>query len=110
MSVKAVNEYYKQISDQYFEMVQDIKDFEKEAEQGLIEPERVERLKEQIEPIKNNYERWCYMMYLLHQPQRKEKHKGYARRNKKLLEHLNKNNSLDGVLNENKEALKHIGE
>ena len=107
MSVKAVNDYYKQISDQYFEMVQDIKDFEKEAEEGLIEPERVERLKEQIEPIKNNYERWCYMMYLLHQPQRKSKQKKYQQM---LLASLDDKNSLDGVLAENKEALKHIGE
>lgn len=110
MSVKAVKKYYDQICDQYFEMVQDIRDFEEEAEKGLIEPERVERLREQIEPIKNNYERWAYMMFLLNQPQRKSKQKKYEQQNRKLLNSLDKNNSLSAVLKENDESRKHIGE
>ena len=110
MSVKAVRDYYNQICDQYFEMVQDIRDFEQEAAKGLIEPERVERLKAQIEPIKNNYERWAYMMFLLNQPQRKAKQKRYQEQNKKLLEKLDKSNSLEAVLAENEEARKHIGD
>lgn len=110
MSVKAVNNYYKQICDQYFEMLQDIKDLEKEAAEGLIEPERVDRLKEQVEPIKNNYERLSYIMFLLHQPERKSKHKKYQEQNKKLLNSLDKKNSLESVIEENNEALKHIGE
>lgn len=110
MSVKAVRDYYNQICDQYFEMVQDIRDFEQEAAKGLIEPERVERLKAQIEPIKNNYERWAYMMFLLNQPQKKSKQKKYEQQNKKLLNSLNKNNSLEAVLIENEDAIKHIGD
>lgn len=110
MSVKAVKEYYDKICDQYFEMVQDIRDFEQEAAQGLIEPERVDRLKAQIEPIKNNYERWAYMMFLLNQPERKEKHKKYEQQNRRLLASLNKENSLEAVVAENNEARKHIGE
>ena len=57
MSVKAVKRYYDQICDQYKEMLENIKDLEKEAAEGLVEPERIERLKEQIAPIKQNYER-----------------------------------------------------
>jgi hypothetical protein len=109
MSVKAVNKYYNQICDQYQEMLENIKDLEKEAYEGLVEPERVERLKEQVAPIKQNYERWAYMMYLLHQPNRKEKQAGFAKRNKKLLASLSKSNSVDSVIAENTEALKHIG-
>lgn len=110
MSVKAVRDYYNQICDQYMEMLQDIKDFEKEAELGLIEPDRVERLKEQILPIKQNYERWSYMMFLLNQPQRKSKHKRYEKHNQKLLSSLNSSNSLEAVLQENRETRMHIGE
>lgn len=110
MSVKHVNEYYKQICNQYKEMIGDIKDLEKEAEQGLIEPERVDRLKEQVAPIKLNYERWAYMMFLLHQPNRKEKIKRYQKQNAKLLKNLSKDNSIDAVVTENAEAMKHIGE
>ena len=110
MSIKAVNKYYKQICEQYKEMIQDIKDLEQEAAQGIIEPERVERLKDQVAPIKQNYERWTYMMFLLHQPNRKEKHPRYAKQNQKLLKSLNQSNSLEAVLAENEEALKHVGE
>ena len=110
MSLKHVNEYYKQICDQYREMIEDIKDVEREAEKGFVEPERVERLKTQVAPIKQNYERWTYMMFLLHQPNRKEKIKKYKRQNEKLLKSLDKSNSLDAVVEENIEARKHIGE
>jgi hypothetical protein len=110
MSVKEVKRYYSQICDQYQEMINDIKDLEKEAEQGLIEPERIERLKEQIAPIKQNYERWSYMMFLLNEPKRKSKKANYIRRSKKLIENLDPENSLESVLAENEEARTHIGE
>lgn len=110
MSVKHVEQYYNEICAQYQEMLQDIKDFEAEAEKGLIEPERIERLKEQIAPVKNNYERWCYMMFLLHQPARKSKVPKYKRGQKKFLQALSSENSLESVLEENKEAMRHIGE
>lgn len=110
MSMKHIERYYKQICEQYQEMINDIKDVEKEAEQGLVEPELIDRLKEQVAPIKHNYERWSYMMFLLHQPNRKEKIKKYQRQNAKLLNSLSKENSLEAVIEENNEARKHIGE
>ena len=110
MSLKDVKNYYNQICDQYNEMISDIKELEQEAEQGIVEPERVDRLKEQVAPIKQNYERWAYMMFLLNQPARKEKVKRYQKQNAKLLAQLSKQNSLDAVIEENKEALKHVGE
>lgn len=108
MSVKAVEAYYSKLSEQYSEMLQDLMDMEKELEDGIIEPERIDRIKDQIAPIKQNYERWSYMMFLLHQPNKKSKHKAYQQRNKKLLSTLDKNNSLDSVLEENKQAIKGI--
>lgn len=110
MAVKHVEEYYKQICDQYKEMIQDIKDLEKEAEEGLVEPERIDRLNEQVAPIKQNYERWSYMLFLLHQPARKSKEVIYKRQKKKFLENLDVSNSLEAVIEENNEALKHVGE
>ena len=110
MSVKAVRKYYDQICDQYHEMLQNIHDLEVEAAQGMIEPERIERLKDQVAPIKQNYERWAYMMFLLNQPERKAKQPRYKDQNRRLLNSLDKKNSLDAVLEENNEALKHVGE
>lgn len=110
MSIKHVNKYYKQICEQYQEMLDNIKDLEDESLKGLIEPERIERLKDSIAPIKLNYERWSYMMFLLHQPNRKEKIVKYKKQNKSLLAKLDKSNSLEEVYKENQEAMKHIGE
>lgn len=110
MSVKHINKYYSQICDQYAEMVQDIQDLEKEAAEGLIEPERIDRLKDQIAPIKQNYERWAYMMFLLRQPNRKDKIKKYEQQNKKLLNTLSQSNSIPAIIAENQTALNHIGE
>ena len=110
MSIKHVEEYYNQICRQYQEMLDDIKDLEKECTEGIVEPERIDRLKEQIAPIKNNYERWSYMMFLLHQPNRKSKVKRYQKQNEKLLKSLSKANSLDSILEENAHARKTIGE
>lgn len=110
MSVKAVEKYYKQICDQYNEMIENIHDLEDECSKGLVEPERVERLKEQVSPIKQNYERWTYMMYLLHEPQRKSKHMKYKKQCKNKLACLSVENCLEAVIEENYEAIKHVGE
>ncbi len=110
MAVKHVKEYYNQICEQYSEMLENIRDLEKEAIEGIVEPERIERLKSQVQPIKQNYERWSYMMFLLNKPARKKKHEEYKRRNQKLLSSLSLSNSPQAVFDENKEALQHIGE
>lgn len=109
MAKKHVDEYYNKITSQYHEMLQDIEDFEKECAQGLVEPERIERLKEQIAPIKQNWERWTFMMFLLNQPARKEKVARYKKQNKKLISKLEKKNTVNAVIHENEEAIRMIG-
>ena len=109
MSVKDVKRYYDQISEQYLEMLQDIRDLEQEAAENIIEPERIERLKDQIAPIKQNYERWSYMMFLLNRPSRKEKHRRYEQQNKRFLKTLNSQNSIDATIEENNIAKRGIG-
>ena len=82
MSVKALEREYQQVVDLYKEMVNDLKDIEKEVAEGLVDPDFLDKLKAQIEPIKTNYEWWSWVMYTLHQPERKEKHFKYAQMNK----------------------------
>lgn len=108
MSVKAVRNYYDQICEQYSEMLENLRDLEAEMSTGLVEPERITRLEEQIKPLKDNYERWSYMMFLLNQPERKSKHKDYERRNKKLLKSLDESNSLKSVVQENQKIIDNI--
>lgn len=110
MSKKAVEKYYKQICNQYVEMLQDIRDLEQEVAKGIVPPEFIDRLEEQIAPLKQNYERWAYMMFLLNQPQRKSKHPAYKERNKKFLNSLDTSNSIEATIAENESTLKHIGE
>ena len=110
MSVKALEAEYQKVSDQYKEMLTDIKDIEKDASEGLCDPELVERLKDQIKPIKQNFEWWSYVMYVLHQPERKEKHFKYKQSNKKLLKSLAETNSSEARLVAGREALNGLKE
>lgn len=108
MSVKDVKIYYDQITAQYKEMVQDLTDLAQEAQEGLVEPERVDRLQQIVAPLKENYERWSYMMFLLHQPTRKEKKKKFEQQNKKLLRSLSAENSIRAVIEENNITLQEL--
>jgi Mg2+ and Co2+ transporter CorA len=105
MSKKAVEKYYNEITDQYHEMIENLKDLEEEVKNELVEPERVENLKSMIAPLKDNWERWTYMMFLLNEPQRKSKKAKYRNSNKKKLQNLNPNNSIEATLKENSEVL-----
>lgn len=108
MAIKHIKEYYRQICNQYMQMLAEIKDFEEEAKQGLMEPERLDAIKEDIRPMKDNYERWSYMMYLLNQPARKEKQKKFERQNKTLLKNIENKNKINSVIDENNAVIDKI--
>ena len=108
MSVKALEAEYKKVCDQYFEMKNDIKDIEKEVAEGIVDPEFIDRLKEQIKPIKQNYEWWTWVMYILHQPQRKQKIEKYKKMNNKRMSSVQAENSCQARLNEGQEALNNL--
>ena len=105
MSVKALENHYTQVVEQYHEMVENLKDIEKEFSEGLVPPEFVDNLKKQIEPIKNNYEQWSYIMFLLHEPQRKAKKEKYRKMIDAKIKQLNKKNSPEARLEAGKDAL-----
>lgn len=105
MSVKDVKKYYEAVSSQYLEMVNDIKDFEEAVTKEIIEPERLEQIKQNIEPIKVNYQRLSYIMFLLNLPTKKSKKKKYERQNQKLLKMIGKENMQEAVVEENRETL-----
>lgn len=105
MSHRDVIEYYKQIQNDYIEMREELKDLEKECMEGLVSPEQVDQMKSTIEPLKTNYERISYIIYLMNKPVRKNKAEGYKKRNQKLLKSLNPSNSIENSLKENKEVL-----
>lgn len=105
MSVKHVKEYYNEVCQQRHELLNELKDFEKEAQEGIIEPERFEQIKQNIQPLINNYQTISWIMFLLNKPNKKQKHKRYEQQNKKLLNSLDKTFSKEGIINTNQEVL-----
>ena len=108
MSVKHVKKYYDEICEQYKEMLENIKDAEQDAMNDMVDMDYVENLKKVIQPIKDNYERWSYLMFLLNQPERKEKITAYKRRMEKFLNGLPKDKSVEATIEENNSALKNV--
>lgn len=104
MSRKDVQDYYNQLYSDYVEMIQTLKDMESECNNGLVSPDRVEQLKKMLEPIKINYQRISYIMYLLDKPNKKEKKRWYEKQNSK--RGFVTDSTLDGIRQENKLALK----
>jgi len=110
MSVKHVKEYYKQVCDQYQEMLENIQDCEKDLENQLVSPEYIDNLRQQIEPVKNNYMTMSWIMHLLNQPNRKSKVRPYQERMKKVTDKIDKQFKPDKLLEENQmliNSLKH---
>ena len=108
MAVRHIKDYFEEVAQQYHDMLEEIRDFEKEAEQGLIEPERLDTIKESIQPLMNNYQMLSYIMVLLNKPNRKRKEKDYERRNKKLLSTIKMENTKQGVIQQNKDVLDNL--
>ena len=110
MSVKSLENHYNQVVAQYTEMLNDLKDMEKELAEGLVDPDFINNLKANIAPIKQNYEWWSYVMFLLHEPQRKAKKEKFRKMIQKKIEKLDPAESPKAVLDVNKgnlEVLKH---
>lgn len=96
MAKRHLIEYFDKVAKQYSEMLDELKDFENECNNGLIEPEKFEQFKEILQPLKNNYMMWSYAIYLLNLPNREKKVKIVKRRGKNL---------QDNTLKENKEVI-----
>lgn len=108
MALKHIMEYYNQVCDDYREAIDTIKDFEKEVQQGIVEPERIDLLKQNLQPLLTNYEQISYIIFLLNKPAKKEKEKKYLNQNKKVLSKIKKENTSESLLLENKEVIKRL--
>ena len=106
MSKKHFNEYFEQTFQQYKEMYDTIKEFEQEVDKGLSEPEKLDQLKQMCEPLKNNYLRLSYVMFLLNQPNRDSKAEKYKNQNKK--QYGKFKHQVDEMNKENIETLKNL--
>ena len=108
MSVKHVREYFEQVASQYKEMIDDLREAEKDLENNIVEPEYIEQIKKNVQPVKDNYMTLSWIMYLLNQPERKQKQRGYEQRNAKLLKTLDNNRSPQAIIKQNEDSLKNL--
>jgi hypothetical protein len=106
MAVKHIVEYYNIVAKQYNDLLAELRDFEKEAQDGLIEPERLDQIKNNIQPLKNNYMTLSYIMFLLNMPNRDSKQRAYKTRNKKFLQNIPNKNTKEGIIKENNNVLR----
>ena len=108
MAKKDLEQYYATLCSQRNQVIEDIKEFEKECENNLVDPERVEQFKENMKPIISNWERVSFLMHLLNKPTKKKSEKAYNNTHSKFLKTLNVGNAPKAVIEENNRALKEL--
>ena len=79
MALRDVKEYYFKMLGQYFEMKADLADFEQALKDGFITEEQMQAAIDDVDRVKQNYERLSYIMYLLNLPNRKSKQEKYKK-------------------------------
>ncbi len=110
MAMKHFLAYYNEVCKQYRDLKGELKDYEDYAKTHVLSPETMENLERMIAPLKQNYERLSYVMFLLNQPNRKSKQPAYERRMAKAIKSLSKGNSLEAVVAENEDVLHELKE
>lgn len=68
MALKHVKSYFSQVAYQYMEMTKTLESFERGLQEGKIEEWQVERARAILKPLKENYDRLAYIIYLLGLP------------------------------------------
>lgn len=109
MSKKDFDKYVLVIENQYKQFKDTLEQVSKEIENTLTDIDFMENLEKQVNLYKQNYERVIYIKYLLDQPSRKKK---LSKHNKMIfnkIKNLDKNNSTEAVLEENKKIIDSMG-
>lgn len=88
MAKRHVIEYYKQVQDLYFDMVQDTVDFDEALQAGHVSQEQVDQANEMLQRVKDNYDRLSYIIVLLNQPNKKKKLKKHKNQHKEVYSFL----------------------
>lgn len=104
MSKKHVNLYYLECEHNYFEMLDNLKDFKDLLNENKITQEDYLDYVKQLEVIKTNYERIAYIMFLLN---KSNKDKEEAKVFQTWYDAL-KFSSKEAILDENRDVLSHI--
>ena len=55
MARRDVDDYFEKICNDYHELIETLHEMEKEVSKGLLDPDKLEQLKQLIEPMKQNW-------------------------------------------------------
>lgn len=109
MAVKDVKNYYKIVEAQYFEMLNDSKDYTEALEKGLLTEEQVTEAFKMIDKVKENYLRLAYILMLLEMPQRESKKSKHKKMHSKLYDNsIVQSNNSEAIIKENADTLKNF--
>lgn len=107
MSKKDVDEYYTKVCADYKQLKETLTEMEEEFKNSVQDVDKIEQVRKMIEPLKVNYERISYIMYLFNKPVRRNKKFSYELENKKRLNNFS-NSSLEDIHRENQEVIKNL--
>ena len=105
MSVKHVKKYFDKISNDYVEMLDTLHELEEAVAQNIISQETLDATAKSVEQLKDNYLRWSYMIYLLNQPNKKDKQQVYQKRMSKVLKEIPENCKIENTFKENRQNI-----
>lgn len=104
MARKDVIKYFLEQQNLYFEMLDDVKEFDIALKKGIIEQDAFDNAQKDMKIVKDNYERLAYIVMLLNKPKRKDKEKLYNKLNDSWYKEL-KGSSREAIYDESKDAL-----
>lgn len=111
MALKDVKKYFNEVENQYFEMLENVKDFEEALKSGFLEQEQVDQAEQMLNRLKENYNRLCYIMVLFNRPCKKKKAKKFDQQNSAIYKYLDEvDASKENVITENTDVLKNFKE
>ena len=110
MSKKHVEEYYTKMVADYTEMKTVIDELQKNAAEDTTGAvlNQIKSIKEQVRLLEANYKRLAYIIFLLNEPNKKSKQKGYFRREHKKLDEIPVEHREESVEKENSDIIENI--
>lgn len=109
MALRHVKKYFSQIATQYFQMAKMLEGFEKELKEGKIEESQVQTARAMIQPLKTNYDRMAYVIYLLNLPNDPRSRKNNEKDQVRLKNYFSRVKAdQDGIEFEDKDVLENL--
>ena len=108
MARKHFEEYYSKIKNQYFDLLNTLKEADDLVNKNMADPQVLENLTAILQPVKNSYLSLAYIEYLLNLPKNKVIQKRNERQFKTLLSRLDQSKVGSSVIAQNNNAIEEV--